>query len=185
MSTDFDKSKFMSYVLRHNPDKYGMDMDKQGWVSAQQMLQVLILEGHPTTLEKLKQLVSTNNKKRFEFSDDMLRIRASQGHSVKVDLGYKPQVPPDTLYHGTAERFEGSIAREGLKKQNRHHVHLSDNRDTAIAVGKRHGKPVLCLVNAKRMHEDGFSFTKSTNGVWLVDRVPTNYIIAFEYNNEK
>ena len=102
------------------------------------------------TLDELKEIVRTNNKQRFAFSDDGTRIRANQGHSVEVELGYEPATPPEVLYHGTAEKHLPGIRREGLIKGARHHVHLSERVETASAVGQRHGRLVLLEVRGAR-----------------------------------
>jgi putative RNA 2'-phosphotransferase len=169
-------SKFLSLVLRHAPEKIGLTLDKAGWASVSDLLNGMRNEGIPLTMSQLQDVVKDNNKKRFEFSPDKKFIRASQGHSVEVDLQYQPAVPPDVLYHGTAERFASSIMASGLTKQSRHHVHLSADTNTAFSVGQRHGKPVIFKVNAKEMAADGYQFFQSTNGVWLTDSVPTQYL---------
>jgi putative RNA 2'-phosphotransferase len=103
-------------------------------------------------------------------------IRASQGHSVDVDLQYAPQEPPELLYHGTATRFVEEIRRDGLQRMKRHDVHLSAETKMTLQVGGRHGKPVLLTIRAGEMHRDGFAFRCSANGVWLVEQVPQQYI---------
>ena len=169
-------SRFLSLVLRHEPSAANVSMDRNGWVRVESLLKGLTNKGYEVTREILDTVVSTNNKKRFEYSEDGNNIRASQGHSVTIDLGYKPETPPDTLYHGTTYRFIHLIKQTGLAKQKRHAVHLSLDVDTAINVGSRHGKPCILIINAKQMAEDGFKFYKSANGVWLVDSVPMKYI---------
>jgi putative RNA 2'-phosphotransferase len=128
------------------------------------------------SIDALKRVVTENDKQRFEFSPDGLRIRARQGHSAVEDLGYTPSVPPATLYHGTATRNLESILKTGLNKGQRHHVHLSTNIDTMIQVGMRHGKPVVIAVDSARMHADGFEFFVTGNDVWLTDNVPVKYV---------
>ena len=172
-------SRFLSLVLRHEPATANVSMDHNGWVRVDLLLKGLNAKGYVVTREILDNVVATNNKKRFEYSEDNKSIRASQGHSVNIDLGYKPETPPDTLYHGTTYRFIHLIKQTGLAKQKRHAVHLSLDADTAINVGSRHGKPCILIINAKQMAEDGFKFYKSANGVWLVDSVPMKYI-AFQ-----
>ena len=139
----------------------------------------MLKNGCKVTLEDLKEVVATNDKKRFKFNDDFSKIRANQGHSVAVDVEMSESVPPDVLYHGTATRFLGAIKNEGLISKSRLHVHLSSERETATKVGSRHGKPVVLTINAAKMQTDGFTFYLSENGVWLVDRVPPEYIWQF------
>lgn len=169
-------SKFLSLVLRHEPEVVGVTLGEGGWVGVEELLAGCATAGRAMTRDELDHVVSTNAKRRFEFSEDGLRIRASQGHSVEVDLQYKAQVPPEVLYHGTATRFLESIRAEGLRKMQRHHVHLSAETRTTMEVGARHGKPVLLTIRAAAMHEAGFTFYRSTNGVWLVDTVPVEFI---------
>lgn len=169
-------SKFLSLVLRHKPEEIGITLDQNGWVSVSELLDACNKHGVAITLEELETVVATSDKKRFAFNEDHSMIRANQGHSVEVDLGYKPQEPPEILYHGTADRFLSSIMEIGLVKGNRHHVHLSKDIETAAKVGQRHGKPVVLIVKSGVMHRQGQSFFISDNGVWLTESVPPAFI---------
>lgn len=171
-------SKFLSLVLRHQPEKIGITLDNQGWVPVTELLKACKAHGFVVTFAELQHVVSTNDKRRFAFSSDGLFIRANQGHSVEIDLGYEPVTPPPVLYHGTAERNLASIKQRGLIKGKRHHVHLSELTETARAVGQRYGKPVVLKVESARMHQDGLVFFRSDNGVWLTDHVPAEYIVS-------
>jgi len=169
-------SKFLSLVLRHEPERVGLKLGDAGWVGVKELLEAVNRHGVSLTLDQLKHIVATSDKKRFAFSEDGLRIRASQGHSVEVDLQYPPQMPPETLYHGTAMRFLDSIRLNGLQKMERHDVHLSAETKLTVQVGSRHGKPALLTIRAGDMHKAGFAFRCSANGVWLVDHVPPQFI---------
>jgi putative RNA 2'-phosphotransferase len=169
-------SKFLAGVLRHDPGKIGITLDTAGWVDVEVLLAALKRRGRRIDRVRLDFVVEHNNKKRFEYDESGTRIRASQGHSVPVELGYEPTVPPETLYHGTATRSLDSIFAEGLVPGSRHHVHLSMDVETATKVGSRHGKPAVLLVAAARMHADGHAFFRSTNGVWLTEHVAPEYL---------
>ncbi len=164
-------SKFISLVLRHHPSKIDLSLDENGWANVDELLVKAKIDR--ATLE---QVVAQNDKKRFAFSADGQKIRASQGHSIDVDLALEPVSPPDVLYHGTATRFEESIMQQGLIPGQRNHVHLSADQQTAISVGKRHGKPIVFIVKAKEMEQDGFLFHLSENKVWLTEHVPVEYL---------
>jgi len=170
------QSKFLSLVLRHQPQKIGITLDENGWVEVSALLAAMAEHGHHLDRKGLDRVVRENDKKRFAFSDDGLRIRANQGHSVEVNLALQPQVPPERLFHGTVERFLDSIFADGLLKRERHHVHLSPDVETAIKVGQRRGKPVILEVAAGDMHRVGHVFFQSNNGVWLVDDVPPQFL---------
>ncbi len=169
-------SKFLSLILRHNPQTIGLQLDENGWASVEVLLQKMNEHGKKINLEKLKEVVATNDKQRFRFSDDLTKIRANQGHSIEVELALPPSTPPDTLFHGTATRNLDSIKEKGLIKGKRQHVHLSSNRETATKVGQRHGVPIVLIVNTKQMAEDSILFYISDNGVWLTDYVDAKYI---------
>ena len=169
-------SKLMSLVLRHKPETIGLQLDENGWVSVAELIEKLNAKGTTVNIDIINTVVNTNDKKRFAFNEDKTMIRASQGHSIEVELNLKAVTPPDVLYHGTASRFVESILKEGLIKQQRQHVHLSLLQQTAKAVGSRHGKPVILNINAKAMADAGFTFYLSDNAVWLVDSVPVEYI---------
>jgi putative RNA 2'-phosphotransferase len=170
-------SKLIALVLRHQPDKIGLELDKNGWADTAELLQKLNERGYFFDLELLKEVVETNDKKRFVFSEDFAKIRAYQGHSVEVDLNLEPKTPPSFLFHGTADQNLGSIKQSGLVKGSRHHVHLSAEEETAKKVGSRHGKPVILTVKAGEMRVDGHQFFQSENGVWLTEAVPAKYLM--------
>jgi putative RNA 2'-phosphotransferase len=175
-------SKFLSLILRHEPEGVGLKLDSAGWAGVAELLQAVKRHGLALTFEQLKDVVETNDKKRFAFSEDRQRIRASQGHSVAVDLQYEPTVPPRFLYHGTPERFVESIRRSGLNRGECHHVHLSPDPETAINVGQRRGRPVVLKIRAGEMHRTRHVFYRSANNVWLVEHVPAQFIEPYEPN---
>ena len=151
-------------------------MDESGWVDVNDLLTKLQEQGHQVTLADIVSIVEDNDKKRFTLSADMSRIKAEQGHSISVELELEQVQPPEKLFHGTVDRFLELIKKDGLKKMNRHHVHLSKDAETAIMVGGRRGDPVILVVDAMQMHRDGMVFYRSANGVWLTDHVPPSYI---------
>lgn len=169
-------SKFLSLVLRHDPGTIGLTLDSQGWIEIDTLLQAMARAGRPTTRDVVVALVNSPGKKRLVFDDSGQRIRAAQGHSIDVDLGYAPAIPPSALYHGTADLNLPSILAEGLKPGARHDVHLSIDTETALTVGRRHGKPVVLRVDAEAMTRDGHVFHRADNGVWLTRSVPPRYL---------
>jgi len=169
-------SKFLSLVLRHKPETIGIELDQNGWVDINELIEKLNKYGIQFDRETLNHIVATNSKKRFAFNDKFDKIRASQGHSIEIELGYTNQKPPKILFHGTSEKSIQSILEKGLKRQNRQHVHLSSDIETAIKVGQRLGKPIVFKVLAKQMYKNNFRFFISENGVWLTDNVPTEYL---------
>lgn len=171
-------SKFLSLVLRHQPDKIGIQLEESGWVEVTTLLEKLNANDKRLELDlpTLKLVVTENDKLRFQFNEDETKIRATQGHSVDVDLGYEPAAPPEILCHGTPEKFVAPIKEQGLQKQARHHVHLHQDEDLASDVGGRRGKPVLLKIRAAEMHQAGFQFFVTPNDVWLTDHVPPEFI---------
>ena len=169
-------SKFLSLVLRHRPESIGIDLDAQGWTPIEALIAKAHRQGTEISESELRQVVAESDKQRFAVSEDGMRIRANQGHSVPVDLALNLQTPPAVLYHGTVARFLESIRRQGLIQGQRHHVHLSPDRDTAVKVGSRRGKAVVLEIDSQQMHKGGSVFYLSQNGVWLTDCVPAGYI---------
>ena len=170
-------SKFLSLVLRHQPELIGITLDNNGWADIDELIEKS--RGAQILLDPqiIKYIVDTNTKKRFALNDEQTKIRANQGHSIGIELNLPAAVPPNELYHGTAQRFVESISFSGLIRQQRQHVHLSADRETAVKVGARHGKPFVFTVMAGRMHDDGFVFFLADNGVWLTDHVPEKYLL--------
>lgn len=167
-------SKYLSKHLRHQPDRIGLALDEAGWVEIDTLITAATAHGFRFTRDELDHVVAANDKKRFAI--DGTRIRASQGHSVEVDLRLPPATPPPYLYHGTVDRFLDAIRAEGLRPMNRHAVHLSADRETATRVGARRGRPVVLPVDSAAMHRDGHLFHVSANGVWLTETVPPSYL---------
>jgi putative RNA 2'-phosphotransferase len=169
-------SKTLSYLLRHNPED--LVMDSNGWVTVEEVLRKLDI-----TFDELKEIVETNDKKRFGFNSDFTKIRANQGHTINVDVELKETTPPKKLYHGTSPTYVKEILKSGgLSKMKRQHVHLSADECTAYNVGKRHSKylqPAIFVVDSEKMYKDGFKFYLSENRVWLTDYVPKKYITLF------
>jgi putative RNA 2'-phosphotransferase len=169
-------SRFISPILRHNPQAIGITLDSGGWADTNALISGMNVKGRSITVEQLKEIVASNDKQRFKFNDDYSKIRANQGHSVPVDVGLKETQPPDVLYHGTASRFIGAIQGKRLIPQSRLYVHLSADTETAYKVGKRYGKPVVLTIDSSRMYKDGFRFYLSANNVWLISAIPAEYI---------
>ena len=167
-------SKLLSYWLRHAPEAADLTLDEAGWASVESVRAALAREGADPTL--LEQVVADSDKQRFELSPDGTRVRARQGHSISLDLDWPIAAPPETLYHGTVERFLEAIFAEGLKPMARHHVHLSPDVETAARVGERRGAPVLLRIAAGEMARRGTVFRLSSNGVWLVEAVPPAFL---------
>ena len=169
-------SKYLSKHLRHQPERLGLSLEEGGWVAVDDLLKACSRHNFPISLFELKEVVEKNDKKRFSFDARGEKIRANQGHSVEVDLQLKAQIPPETLFHGTAQRNADSIKEHGLLKMARHHVHLSTDAATARQVGARHGKPLIFKVDTAVMVAENFEFFVSANGVWLIERVPPKFL---------
>jgi putative RNA 2'-phosphotransferase len=169
-------SKYLSKHLRHRPERLGLTPEPGGWVEVEKLLEACRTHHFPVSRQELAEVVARNDKQRFSFDQTGEMIRASQGHSIDVDLGLKPVPPPPVLYHGTGEGSAASILENGLHRMGRHHVHLSRHVDTARRVGARHGRPAVFAVDAAAMEKEGFHFYVSDNDVWLVDAVPPRFL---------
>lgn len=169
-------SKFLSKYLRHEPEALGLVLEPGGWVSVEELLAGASRIGFSITADELNQVVAENDKQRFSFDESGFKIRANQGHSTEVDLQLEEVAPPERLYHGTVAKFVDAIRSQGLKKMNRHEVHLSKDVETATKVGQRRGKPVILVIEAGKMAADGYKFHRSANGVWLTEHVPPQYM---------
>lgn len=173
--SDTNTSKYISLILRHQPEKAGITLDEHGWADVHALIKG-VNRTHPLTMQDLERIVAEDKKQRYSFNEDKTKIRANQGHSVPVDVELKEEAPPEVLYHGTGEKFVSGIEEKGLIPKSRLYVHLSADEETAKTVGSRHGKPVIYLVESGRMAKDGYVFFLSVNGVWLTKAVPTEYL---------
>ena len=169
-------SQLLSFVLRHKPEAIGLDLDANGWADIDELVTKAVDAGHQLDQATLHRVVAQSDKKRFTLSEDGRRIRAAQGHSISIDLALEPSEPPILLYHGTAMQKLDAILVEGLKPGRRQQVHLSLDVIVASKVGERHGRPIVLVVDAARMHADGFQFFRAENGIWLTDTVPPRYL---------
>ena len=177
-NSDVKLGRFLSLVLRHDPGAAGITLDEHGWADVNELLAGVNRTGRRIDLPTLERIVRENNKRRYAFSEDHTKIRANQGHSIPVDVELKEEKPPQYLYHGTATRFLPAIQGEGIRRMGRQYVHLSGDFETAMAVGKRHGIPVVITIDAAAMARDGVTFYRSENGVWLCEHVPARYFLT-------
>lgn len=172
-----ETSKFLSYVLRHEPHAIGVTLNDQGWVSISTLIEGANRAGKQLTEDLIRKIVENSDKKRFSISTDGLFIRAAQGHSnKKLSINYIEKPPPEFLYHGTAMRFVGSIKKQGLLPGERQYVHLSEDERTALAVGQRHGKPIVLKIKTLLMHQQGFKYYLADNCVWLTEEIPIEFL---------
>lgn len=185
MSQYEKESKFLALILRHKPEAAGISLDKHGWADVNKLIEGMKNKYPDFAYSTLLRIVLTDDKQRYSFNEDRTKIRANQGHSIQVDVELKETVPPDILYHGTAMKSFAKIMSEGIKSMQRLHVHLSEDENKAVETGKRHGEPVILIVNAKKMYEAGFKFYLSENNVWLTDFVPKEFIGNFVFYNDK
>lgn len=170
-------SRYMCLILRHHPEVIGITLDEHGWADVEELIAGIAEKKNKNfNREMLEEIVRTDDKQRYAFSEDRTKIRANQGHSIPVDVELEKKEPPEILYHGTGEKYVESIDATGLISKNRLYVHLSGDVETAENVGKRHGAPVIYRVHSGRMHRDGYEFFLSRNGVWLTKRVPVEYL---------
>src|SRR5918993_1382123 len=169
-------SKYLSKHLRHRPDRLGLELGPGGWVEVDALLEACARQRFPISRAELEEVIEHNDKKRFAFDPSGTLVRAQQGHSVPVDLLLEPVEPPPELYHGTPERNLEVILRQGLHSMGRHHVHLSADEATASTVGRRRGRPVVLVVDARAMRREGWDFYRSGNGVWLLKAGPPRYL---------
>lgn len=176
MTNKTNLSRFIALILRHKPEAIGITLDEHGWASVSELLSGINASGNEIDMRTLEEIVSEDEKQRYSFNDDKTKIRANQGHSVNVDVELKNAEPPEILFHGTGEKYVASIKSEGLKPKSRLYVHLSKDRETAVKVGSRHGKPVVFEVNSGEMSRNGYEFFLSENGVWLTKIVPAEYL---------
>lgn len=173
-------SIFISLILRHKPETIDMQLDSYGWADVGELIEGIKRKGFNIDFEILNKIVEKDDKNRYSFNEDKSRIRANQGHSIKVDVELEELTPPDILYHGTSKRFLDNILKEGINKQKRNHVHLSVDENMALEVGKRHGNPVVLKIDTKKMYKDGIKFYKSKNNVWLTNYISPDYFIFYE-----
>ena len=170
-------SRFISLILRHKPEVIGITLDEHGWADVDDMIAGINQSGkYKIDRDMLDEIVRTDEKQRYSYNEDHTLIRANQGHSIPVDVELEEVEPPEFLYHGTGEKFTASIDKQGLIPKSRLYVHLSPDEETAVKVGRRHGKPVIYLVRAGNMKRDGYAFYRSVNGVWLTKEVPVKYL---------
>ena len=171
-----DISKFLSLILRHKPEIIGITLDEHGWAKVNEIIEG-ISKQYDFDMQMLEEIVKNDDKQRYAFNDDKTFIRANQGHSILVDVELEKLEPPEFLWHGTGEKYVSAIDKQGLIPKTRLYVHLSSNKETAIKVGKRHGKPFLYKIKSQEMYQNGFVFFYSKNGVWLTKEVPVKFLV--------
>lgn len=176
-------SRFLSWALRHAPERIGLKLNSQGWADIAELIRCSANHGVRLTRDIIQEIVEGDEKGRYGISPNGKCIRALYGHSLEVDLGLCAEKPPRLLYHGTATRFLESVMSRGLNSGRRQYVHLSTDQNTAAAVGRRHGKPVTLAVDAESMHRAGIEFYQMAPGTWLVREVPARFIRVEGFGN--
>ena len=176
---DYTKlSKEISYALRHAPWEYELELDSEGFVHVEQIINAINESGNydrPITISDLEHIIEISDKKRHEIQGD--KIRALYGHSIPMHISKDVTIPPDVLYHGTTHKALDSILSAGLKPMGRQYVHLSVDTDTAMQVGKRRDNdPVILVIDAQKAYADGIIFYKGNDKVILADYVSAQYI---------
>ncbi|VIF91215.1 RNA 2'-phosphotransferase-like protein [Clostridioides difficile] len=179
MSKKDNLSVFISLILRHKPETIGIKLDGYGYADVNELIEKINSTGRNISMEILEQIVKEDSKQRYSFNEDRTKIRANQGHSIKVNVELKELEPPKYLYHGTATRFLDNIKKEGIISKSRLYVHLSNDIDTAVQVGKRHGIPIVLKINTEEMCENGYKFYLSENNIWLCEYIPFKYVEIF------
>ena len=177
-------SKFISLILRHKPEEAGITLDEHGWAKVDELINGIREKYSEFNIDILKEIVATDEKQRYSFSDDRTRIRANQGHSIPVDVELEEVEPPSELYHGTAMKNYFSIMDSGIEAMSRLYVHLSPDVETAKKVGARHGEPVVFCIDSGAMYKKGYKFYKSVNGVWLTKYVPYEFVL-YSYEDKR
>lgn len=170
-------SKFLSLILRHNPSVVGLELDPEGWVDTKQLIDAINrTPNHSIDMELLQHIVAHNNKNRFGFNQDQTRIRANQGHSLDINLGYDPIQPPEYLYHRANTQSVQKFLTHGIQSKHKKHAYMGASPQEAHKFGHWRGQPVLLRIHAQRMHQDGFQFYHSQSGIWLTEKIPPKYI---------
>lgn len=174
-------SKYLSYILRHAPESIGLTLGESGWVSVSDLINAINNSqdnNYTVDINVLKQVVEHDEKQRYSLKDNDTYIRANQGHSVKdLNMNYEPIQPPDLLYHGTSIDNYKKIKESGcIKPMSRQYVHISSDIKTASKVGARHGKAIVLVIDSRQAYEDGVTFYKSENNVYLSESIDVKYI---------
>ena len=172
-------SKAVSHALRHEPWLYELELDDEGWVSVDMLLEALREQREKwkyLTVGDIARMVESSDKRRFELKDG--RIRALYGHSLPKKLLKRPATAPDELYHGTSPKAVQTIMRNGLKPMQRQYVHLSIDKTTAFQVGSRKANaPVILKIQASKASDSGVRFYEGNDMVWLADNIPPDFIV--------
>lgn len=169
-------SKYLSYILRHDPQEADLSIDKYGFADLNRVVEALNETKHYWAgKEDIEYLIENSDKTRFEIKG--YKIRALYGHSIDVEIEEElHQPPPKKLYHGTSPDSAEAISEEGIKSQNRQFVHLSKTKEEAYRVGKRHHlEPVIFQIDAEKAWKEGITFYERGD-LYLVEYMPSTYL---------
>jgi putative RNA 2'-phosphotransferase len=165
-------SRYMSYLLRHNPEN--LKIDRYGFVSLNELVKKL-KERYQVDKKFILEIVEKSDRKRFEIVED--KIRALYGHTIPVDLELEEDKAVKVLYHGTTPDAASKILKVGLKPMKRKWVHLSPTVMIAKEVGlRRTRKPVILKINAEAARKNGVRFYKASDRVYLCKELSPKYI---------
>jgi len=164
-------SKFLNFILQHNPEKIGLVLEKGGWASIDFIVEKTVL-----TREHIQKIVENDEKQCYSFNEDKTKIKANFDHSINIELDYIEKSPPNILYHGTDTKNISSIFINGILPIDKNFVHLSEDIKTATIMGKQHGIPAVFKILTEGMIQEGHKFYKISNGIWLTKKVASRFI---------
>ena len=177
----------MAGVLRHFPDRYGLEMDANGWIDLHDFLTALTIRNKRFRFLKPNHvlgLIQTDPKGRYEFRDG--KIRATYGHSLDVDLDLPTENIPDVLFYPTSEEELSVLLGAGLRPSDRKMVHLSGTFHAAVEAGRvRIQVPVIVEIDAKSARTSGIVIKKAGKTVYLTTEVPPEFLKRSERAEEE
>ncbi|NPA75974.1 MAG: RNA 2'-phosphotransferase [Euryarchaeota archaeon] len=178
-------SRMLAGILRHFPEKFGVRLDDHGWANLYDIVKGIKRRHRRFGWLKIKHIeaiVLTDDKGRYQLDLENRRIRATYGHSIKVDLSDLPtEGIPETLYYPTTEEELEFIQEMGLKPGDRKWVHLSKNYEDAYIAGRhRVDDPIVLEIDAHAAVEAGYPIYVASPKVFISNEIPPEFITVAE-----
>ncbi len=174
--------RILTGVLRHFPDRYGLQVDAHGWIDLNEIARA-IAQRHPAYRwlrpHHLVAIAETDAKGRYEVRGE--KVRATYGHTLEVDLDLPTEGIPDHLYYPVTREEATIVLEVGLRPSDRRKVHLSKTAADAAAAGRvRTPEPIILEVDTQKAREQGIVIMQAGKTVYLADRVPAELLRQVE-----
>ena len=174
--------RILALVLRHAPEKFGVEMDLNGWVNSRELSEAIQNQRrhfHWLRGWHFEAIANADTKGRYQVEGEM--IRATYGHSIELELDLPTDDIPEALYWPCDPDTVATHMEYGITAGDRKHVHLSKTISNAMEAGHvRISRPAILEIDTTRAIADGHTIWRAGTTVFLCEEMPSEYLYHVE-----